>query len=211
MVGRAKLLRGEPHGQASARRFGAALTWINRLCRRPARRRRYNLAMDDRNAAAQAVGPAIRAVRPEDAPRLVAAVDLCSPDDVRLRFCAGLSHLPLELARRFAEGDDGRHAGLVAEGADGAILGAARLDFDAAGDSAEYSILVRSDQQGHGLGGRLLSGLLAQAAARGAREVWGDVARDNSRMLELAEALGFRREQGEDPWRWRMVWNPSSG
>jgi acetyltransferase len=154
---------------------------------------------------------AIRPVRPEDAPRLVEAVHLCSEDDVRARFCGGLSSLPLELATRFSQPDAGQMA-FVAEDAAGAIVGAARADLDPARGAAEYSILVRSDHQGHGLGGVLLQAILDAAAGRGdVSEVWGDVARDNIRMIELAEALGFRSQPAEDPARCRMVWRPAAG
>jgi acetyltransferase len=150
----------------------------------------------------------IRPVRPSDAPRLVEAVDFCSPDDVRMRFCGGMAHLSPEFAARLSQIDYDRQMGFVAEDADGHILGAVRLDCDPEGETAEYSILVRSDRQKHGLGGRLLQGVLDYAAARGVREVWGDVARDNARMLELARALGFRREESEDSSRFRLVWTP---
>jgi acetyltransferase len=150
----------------------------------------------------------IRPARPQDAPRLVEAVDLCAPDDVRLRFCGGMQHLPLDLATRLSQVDYDRQMALIAEDAAGDILGAARLDFDPQGETAEYSILVRSDRQKRGLGRRLLTALLDYATGRGVREVWGDVARDNPRMLELASDLGFRREEGYEPARFRVVWTP---
>jgi acetyltransferase len=150
----------------------------------------------------------IRPVRPQDAPRLVKAVDLCSPEDVRIRFCGGMRHLSPDFAARLSQIDYDRQMGLVAEDADGDILGAVRLECDPEGETGEYSILVRSDRQKHGLGGYLLQAVLDYAAARGVREVWGDVARDNGRMLELARELGFRREESEDPGRFRVVWSP---
>jgi acetyltransferase len=150
----------------------------------------------------------IRPVRPQDAPRLAEAVGLCSPDDIRLRFCGGVRRLAPEIAARLSQIDYDREMGLVAEDAAGMILGAARLEFDPPGETAEYSILVRSDRQHHGLGGRLLHALLDYGAARGAREIWGDVARDNVRMVDLAQELGFRREPADDPQRCRMVWSP---
>lgn len=150
----------------------------------------------------------IRPGAPQDAARLVEAVDLCSPEDVRLRFCGGLRHLSLEMAERFARPDDDRVLALVAEDAGGDILGAARVDIDPRGETAEYSIMVRSDRQRRGLGGVLLRAVLDYAAGRGVREVWGDVARDNGHMLQLADEFGFRREAAEDPGRFRVVWTP---
>jgi acetyltransferase len=151
----------------------------------------------------------IRNVRAEDASRLVEAVDLCAEEDVRQRFCGGLSRLPLDLATRFSQ-DGGRGMAFVAEDAEGAIVGAARAELEPGREAAEYSILVRSDHQGRGLGGLLLQALVDAAARQGVRELWGDVGRDNHRMIELAEALGFRREAAEDPARCRLVWRPAA-
>jgi acetyltransferase len=153
----------------------------------------------------------IRPARPQDAPGLVEAVDHCSAEDVRLRFCGGMQHLPLDLATRLSQVDYDRQMALVAEDAAGDILGAARVDFDPEGETAEYSILVRTDRQRRGLGGCLLKAVLDHAAGRGAREVWGDVGRNNVRMLELAGELGFTRELSEDPDRFRVVWRPQQG
>jgi acetyltransferase len=150
----------------------------------------------------------IRPVRPQDAPKLVETVDLCSPEDVKLRFCGGLRHLSPELAARLSQIDYDRQMALVAEDSGGRILGVVHLTFDPEGETAEYALLVRSDRQNHGLGGRLFQAILDYAAARGARQVWGDVARDNGRMLELARAVGFRREAAADPTRFRLVWTP---
>jgi GNAT superfamily N-acetyltransferase len=150
----------------------------------------------------------LRPVRPQDAPRLVEAVGRCSPDDVRFRFAGGVRALRLEQAARFAQVDYDRQMGLVAETAAGDILGAARVDLDPQDGTAEYSIMVRSDQQGRGLGGLLLEAVRDYAIGRGAREVWGDVAADNGRMLQLCDELGFRREASADPGRFRVVWRP---
>jgi acetyltransferase len=97
---------------------------------------------------------------------------------------------------------------LVAEDTAGQILGVARVVFDPEVETAEFALLVRSDRQKHGLGGLLLQAILDYAASRGVRRVWGDVARDNGRMLELAQTLGFHRQDGEDPTQFRLAWTP---
>lgn len=150
----------------------------------------------------------LRPVRPEDAPKLVETVQLCSPEDVRRRFCGGMQRLRLDQAARLSQIDYDRQMALVVEDAAGRILGVGRLDFDPEVETAEYALLVRSDRQNHGLGGRLLQAILDYAAGRGARQVWGDVARDNGRMLELAQALGFHRQDGADPTLFRLLWTP---
>jgi acetyltransferase len=57
----------------------------------------------------------------------------------------------------------------------------------------------------HGLGGSLLSAVLDYARAKGIATVWGDVARDNCRMRELAAGLGFSAEGAADASRVKMV------
>ena len=72
-------------------------------------------------------------------------------------------------------------------------LGVARAIFDPDATRAEFAILVRSDQKGHGLGHALLDKLVRYSRARGATRVVGQVLPDNRPMLDLAESLGFRR------------------
>jgi acetyltransferase len=140
----------------------------------------------------------VRAVRPQDAPKLIEMVDRSAPADVRLRFLGAMRQLSPELARRLSQIDYDRQMALVAQDASGAIVGVARLVCDPQGDRAEYALMVRSDRQKHGLGTRLLADILAYAKAKGLAEVWGDVARGNERMLQVAEALGFRRAEAPD-------------
>ena len=56
--------------------------------------------------------------------------------------------------------------------------------------------MVRSDLKGRGLGFRLMSELVAYARKRGLKRLFGEVLRENRRMLELAKDLGFTFEEG---------------
>jgi acetyltransferase len=147
----------------------------------------------------------VRAIRPQDAPRLIEMVDRSDAADVRFRFAGAMRSLSPALAARLSQIDYDRQLALVAEDAAGDILAVARLVCDPEGDSAEYALMVRTDRQKHGLGTRLLSEVLAYADGKGLKQVWGDVARDNARMLEVAKGMGFRREVGADPARVRVV------
>jgi acetyltransferase len=140
----------------------------------------------------------LRPIRPADAARLVEMVDRSTPEDVRLRFSGGMLHLDRDLATRLSQIDYDRHMALVAETAAGALVGVGRLVEDPEGATAEFALMVRSDRQDHGLGRILLQALLDYAAARGLREVWGDVARENARMLDLARDLGFAAAPSSD-------------
>lgn len=133
----------------------------------------------------------LRPIRPSDVDRLVEMVDHCTPEDVRLRFNGGMRRLDRDLATRLSQIDYDRHMALVAETATGDLAGVGRLVEDPEGQTAEFALMVRSDQQHHGLGGLLLQAVLDYAAERGLREVWGQVARENRPMLDLAAALGF--------------------
>lgn len=147
----------------------------------------------------------VRPIRPQDAAGLIAMVDQSTPEDVRLRFRAGLRHLPPSWAERLAHIDYDREMALVAQLPDGALAGVARLAGDPEGETAEVALMVRSDWSGRGLGGQLMAALIDHASARGLRTLWGDVARENGSMLNLADRLGFECEPGSDPARVKIV------
>jgi acetyltransferase len=147
----------------------------------------------------------VRPIRPQDAPRLEAAIDRSTPEDVRLRFASGFRRLPSGWPERLSQIDYDREMAFVAEDAAGDILGVGRLVADPEGETAEFALMVRSDVQQRGLGGLLLRAVLDYARGRGIRQVWGDVARRNARMLELAEELGFGRTRHEDMTRVKVV------
>jgi N-acetylglutamate synthase-like GNAT family acetyltransferase len=87
---------------------------------------------------------------------------------------------------------------LAAVGAAGDILGVARLAGDPQGETAEFALLVRSDHQRRGLGRALMEALIAYARARGYRQLWGAIAAENRRMLDLAGELGFETKTDAD-------------
>jgi acetyltransferase len=148
----------------------------------------------------------VRAIRPSDAVRLVEMIDRCTPEDVRLRFVAGMRHLSATLAASLCQIDYDRHMALLAEDGAGDILGVARLVEDPEGETAEFALIVRSDRQNRGLGRRLLQAILEYGHDRGLREIWGDVAADNARMLTTATAAGFElKRQAQDVARVRVV------
>ena len=147
----------------------------------------------------------LRPIRPQDAPKLIDLVSRCSQEDVRLRFDGGVGALPPELAARLCQIDYDRQMALVAQDSEGAILGVSRIIADPEGETAEFAILVRSDHQGRGLGRTLLLAILEHAERRGIGEIWGDVARENTRMLDLTGAVGFVAQAGVDPDRVRVV------
>jgi acetyltransferase len=93
----------------------------------------------------------------------------------------------------------------VAEERGGDIAGVSRLISDPEGEAAEFALMVRSDRQRQGLGSLLLQALLDHAAQRGIGQLWGEVARDNPRMLALGARFGFTPAPNPDPTRMRLV------
>lgn len=146
----------------------------------------------------------VRAIRPEDKPLLLDLVARSSPEDIRLRFFAPLKTIQSGMAARLSQIDYSREMALVAvatdpETARDAVLGVARFIADPDFETAEYAIMVRSDQKGRGLGYELMTELIAYARSRGLKTLHGDVLRENVTMLQMAEELGFVRTDTDAP------------
>jgi acetyltransferase len=78
------------------------------------------------------------------------------------------------------------------------LWGGARIVADPDNVEAEFSVTVRSDLKGRGVGAVTLSRILDYAATRGIESVWGSVLAENQPMLRLAERLGFRCKRDPD-------------
>jgi [ribosomal protein S18]-alanine N-acetyltransferase len=83
-----------------------------------------------------------------------------------------------------------RHV-LVARDAYGAVVGVAT--FQVVADVADlHRVVVRPDQRGRGIGGRLVLAGIHWAQAHGAQRVLLEVEAENAPALALYEGLGFR-------------------
>ncbi|MCC8427517.1 bifunctional acetate--CoA ligase family protein/GNAT family N-acetyltransferase [Reyranella aquatilis] len=138
----------------------------------------------------------LRPIRPDDEPMLQAFTRRMTPEDVRMRFFGPLREMSHELAARLTQIDyDREMAFLLLEGG-GELVGVGRLVADPDFQQGEFALTVASDRQGRGYGELLLRHVLQYGKSRGMKRVVGHVLRENSRMLELAKHLGFRREGG---------------
>lgn len=137
----------------------------------------------------------LRPIKAEDEPSLRAGFDKLTPEEVKLRFFLPMKTLDHLMAARLSQINYDREMALILTdpGAPGTteIYGVARISADPNIERAEYALIVRNDMTGMGLGATLLKKILAYAKARGIREVFGDVLRDNRKMLHLCENLGF--------------------
>ncbi len=140
------------------------------------------------------VGPALlRPIRPEDGPLIEALVDRMDAEDRRMRFFAPVKQLSRAQLARLTQIDYDREMAFVCESLilGVGLLGVVRIVADPDRVRAEYAIAVRSDLKGIGLGWRLMVRILDYCRARGVGEIFGEVMRENHKMIELCRALGF--------------------
>jgi acetyltransferase len=140
----------------------------------------------------------LRPIRPEDEAQHLAFLEKLDPVDVRMRvFYSRRSIERTELAR-LTQIDYEREMAFLATvplpGGGEETLGVARAVADPDNWAAEFGVIVRSDTKGGGLGERLMRKLIQHCKARGTRWLVGTVLRENTRMLQLAEELGFDRQ-----------------
>ena len=137
----------------------------------------------------------VRPIRPEDEPALVAAFAKLSVESIRMRFFSVMRELPHSLAARLTQIDYDREMALIATDPATAdpepIYAVVRLAADPDNEKAEFAIIVRDDVAGRGLGMLLMRRILAYAAQRGIKEIFGDVLAENRRMLDLCRRLDF--------------------
>jgi RimJ/RimL family protein N-acetyltransferase len=149
----------------------------------------YPWALARQVAVADGATLRLRAIRPDDQPRLTELFHRLSPRSVYQRFFRAYDRLPDEWYHRFAHVDYRARLALVAEDA-GALRGVARWEPGPAAGVAEIAIVVEDAWQGRGLGGVLLDALLTAAEARGIRRFTADVLADNRPMLRLIARVG---------------------
>ena len=134
----------------------------------------------------------LRPIRPADVELYPDFLKKISPDDIRLRFLAPRKAFPDDMLKRLTQLDYDREMAFVAIEDEGALAGIARIIADPNRENAEFSILVRTDLQGQGLGAALLSHLIDYARSDGLSRIEGMILDENRRMLELARQLRFK-------------------
>jgi len=129
----------------------------------------------------------VRAIRPDDEPRLVALCRRLSPRTVYQRFFSFRRLLPEE-AHAFANVDYRQRMAVVAEVDDGQepeLIGVARYGPSDEGTTADIGLVVADGWQGLGLGSLLLEEILRAGEQRGIYEFSADVLTENRRALRL--------------------------
>jgi GNAT superfamily N-acetyltransferase len=129
----------------------------------------------------------LRAIRPDDEPRLMALCHRLSPRTVYDRFFSFRRLLPEE-AHAFANVDYRQRMAVVAEVDDGqepALIGVARYGPSDDVATADIGLVVEDRWQGLGLGSILLEEILRAGEQRGIRQFSADVLTENHRALRL--------------------------
>jgi acetyltransferase len=142
---------------------------------------------------------AIRPIRPEDEPLMVAFHERLSERSVYFRYFH-LLHLSQRTAHerltRMCFIDYDRGMALVAErqNADGVheLLGVGRLTRVHGTDDAEMAVLVSDDFQGRGLGSELLRRLIDIGRLEKVERITADILAENRAMQRMCQRLGFQ-------------------
>ena len=136
-----------------------------------------------------------RPIRPEDEPLIHEFVKHVTMEDLRLRFLAPMKHFSHEFIARLTQLDYARAMAFVAfDEASGELAGVVRLHSDSIYETGEYAILLRSDLKGRGLGWALMQLLIEYAKSEGLKQIFGQVLRENTTMIEMCRSLGFKVE-----------------
>lgn len=140
----------------------------------------------------------IRQLHAGDEPLLRDMFAHCCESDVYLRCFAAMKNFPETMAARLAHMNPTEEIALVATplGLPDTILGVAHVILEREEDlTAEFDVMVRTDQKGHGIGYALMTALLTEARTRGFNAVIGFILHENRPMLQMTAELGFKVER----------------
>lgn len=145
----------------------------------------------------------IRAIQPDDKPRLLAHFQSLSQRSVYFRFFSAKKRLTDDELQKFTEPDFSGHVGLVAtllEDDTEHIIGVGRFMVDPKGSPhrAEVAFAVADEHQGRGIGTLLLDHLAPLARAAGITEFEANVLGENNQMLDVFARSGFKVARSVD-------------
>lgn len=143
----------------------------------------------------------LRPIRPEDEAAHSEFISRLSPEDSRFRFFHYVRAMPHSQLARLTQIDYEREMSFIAvlDSGKPETIGAVRTVADPDNETAELSIVVRSDLKRLGLGTRLLTKAIEYCRRRGTRELAGDVLAGNQAMLGLARRFpGFTASKPDE-------------
>lgn len=139
----------------------------------------------------------VRPIRPEDEDTHREFLAKLSDEDLRMRFFGVVrrefDHQDLA---RFTQIDYDREMAFIAQAVneEGQLetLGVMRTNTKPDNSDAEFAIVVRSDQKGHGLGSILFHRGIEYTRERGTKRISGETMAENKAMQGLATKFGFK-------------------
>jgi len=139
----------------------------------------------------------LRLLKKADLPKLQSFFAQVSARDRYQRYMGHVNKLP-GCDSSMASKSKGEVAIVAVDPKTSAIIGMARSYAVDRNQRAEFSLLVRSDQQRRGIGRGLMTSIIDHNRQKGLKSLWGMVLRSNLGMLKMAGQYGFKREAGED-------------
>lgn len=137
----------------------------------------------------------LRPILPEDEDQLAGFITQVSREDLYKRFFSDIGKFNHEVLANLTQIDYDREMAFVATQIDKNkqehIIGVARVVADPHNYAAEFSILVRSDLKGIGLGKILLAKLIHYSQEKGTKRMVGMTMPSNKGMVGLAKKMGF--------------------
>lgn len=135
-----------------------------------------------------------RPILPEDEPLLQQFIAQVTKEDLYYRYFSEINEFTHDDLANMTQIDYDREMAIVAvrqhNGSD-EIIGVTRAISDADNIDAEFSVLVRSDLKGLGLGRRLLEKMIIYTREHGLQQLNGITMPGNKGMVTLARKLGF--------------------
>ena len=147
--------------------------------------------MSDRIELADGSELAVRPIRREDAPALVALHARLSTDTIHRRYFGARPRQSAGDVDRFTHVDEPWRFALVAVREHGDLVAVARYEGEPEARDAEIAVVVDDALQHQGVGRGLLDRLVDVARERGLDALVADVLSVNSPMLALLRALGL--------------------
>ena len=114
-----------------------------------------------------------------------------SPEDLRFRFLAAVSHVPQQTIETMTHLDHRTSENFLAVDADGTVVASAMLAADDALERAEVALSIHGSYKGRGIGWTLLEYVAAEAKRRGVKKLQCIESRDNHAAIELEREMGF--------------------
>nr|WP_154324631.1 bifunctional acetate--CoA ligase family protein/GNAT family N-acetyltransferase [Pantoea sp. 201603H] len=135
-----------------------------------------------------------RPILPEDEPLLKRFIARVTKEDLYYRYFSEINEFTHDDLANMTQIDYDREMAIVAvreHNGEMEIIGVTRAISDADNTDAEFSVLVRSDLKGLGLGRRLLEKMIVYTREHGLLQLNGITMPGNRGMITLARKLGF--------------------